>query len=563
MLILGLNFGAHDPAAALVCDGVPVAMLAQERISRIKYVPPEGPARAAEWCLQYAGAKPQDIDAIAIGWDHSLFPRAQRENAPPRSIIGALPSGFAELPCLPPVYRIRHHLAHAASAFYCSGFDSAAVLIVDGRGERESASLGVANEGGITFSRHVPIHESLGHFYRAASHYAGLGKVGSHGGEGKLMGLAAYGVPVQEMPVRVEADGPELRAELLAELASPDKTGKHMNQDQRMREWFAEFCFPYSEALSNEIMAYAQFAASVQSVVEQAIVALATSLRQKTGQSRLVLAGGVALNCTANGVLADSQIYEDMFVPPISADDGVSLGAALEAYRQLCGDNTGPTAFPRMRNAFLGPEYSNSRCRQALDEAGLPVREVTDDILVQEVAQHLASGKIVAWFQGRAEIGPRALGARSILADPRDRSVLSRLNRLKGREIWRPVAPSVLAEEFSAYFKGSFQSPFMNVATQVRAEVRARVPAIVHVDGSARPQAIVQADAPLYWSLVDQFRRLTGIPLVVNTSFNLGHEPIVHTPTQAIRSFLAGGFDVLALGNHVVCRSDCRWPVQQ
>lgn len=563
MLILGLNFGSHDPSAALVCDGVPVAMLAQERISRIKYVPPEGPARAAEWCLQYADAKPQDIDAIAIGWDHSLFPRAQRENAPPRSIIGALPPGFAELPCLPPVYRIRHHRAHAASAFYCSGFDRAAVLIVDGRGERESASLGVANEGGITFSRHIPVHDSLGHFYRAASHYAGLGKIGTRGAEGKLMGLAAYGVPGQEMPVQVTADGPTLRAELLAELASPDKTGRRRGHEERLRAWFAEFCFPYSEALSDEVMAYAQFAASAQSVVEQAVVALATSLRQETGQSHLVLAGGVALNCTANGVLADSQIYEDMFVPPISADEGVSLGAALDAYRQICGGKTGPTAFPRMRNAFLGPEYSNARCRQALDEAGLPVREITDDVLVQEVAQHLASGKIVAWFQGRAEIGPRALGARSILADPRDRSVLSRLNRLKGREIWRPVAPSVLAEEFSAYFAGSFRSPFMNVATQVRPEVRARVPAIVHVDGSARPQTIVRVDAPLYWSLVDQFRRITGIPLVVNTSFNLRHEPIVHTPTQAIRSFLAGGFDVLALGNHVVCRSDCHWLAQQ
>lgn len=556
MLILGLNTGSHDASAALVCDGVPVAMLAQERISRIKYAPGDGPARAAEWCLQYAGAKPQDIDAIAIGWDHSLFPRAQRQNDPPRSIIGALPSGFTELPCLPPVYRIRHHRAHAASAFYCSGFDHAAVLIVDGRGERESASLGVANEGGITFSRHIPVHDSLGYLYRAAGHYAGLGKVGTRGAEGKLMGLAAYGVPGQEMPMRVTADGPTL----LAELALPDKTGKQMSHEDRLRAWFTEFCFPYAEALNDEVMAYAQFAASVQSVTEQAIVALATSLRQKTGESHLVLAGGVALNCTANGVLADSQIYEDMFVPPISADEGVSLGAALDAYRQLCGDKTGPTAFPRMGNAFLGPEYSNARCRQALDEAGLPVRELTDDVLVQEVAQHLASGKIVAWFQGRAEIGPRALGARSILADPRDRSVLSRLNRLKGREIWRPVAPSVLAEEFSAYFAGSFQSPFMNVATQVRPEVRAQVPAIVHVDGSARPQAIVRADAPLYWSLVDQFRRITGIPLVVNTSFNLRHEPIVHTPTQAIRSFLAGGFDVLALGNHVLCRSDCHWP---
>jgi carbamoyltransferase len=559
MLILGLNFGTHDPAAALVCDGVPVAMLAQERISRIKYAPPEGPARAAEWCLQHAGAKPQDIDAIAIGWDHSLFPRAQRQNDPPRSVIGALPAGFAELPLLPPVYRIRHHLAHAASAFYCSGFDRAAVLIVDGRGERESASLGVASEAGIVLSRQIPVHDSLGYLYRAASHYAGLGKVGSRGAEGKLMGLAAYGVPGQEMPMRVTADGPVLRAEL----AAPDQAGRHLNHEGRLRAWFAESCFPYAEALTDEVMAYAQFAASVQSVVEQAIVALATSLRQQTGQSRLVLAGGVALNCTANGVLADRQIFQDMFVPPISADEGVSLGAALEAYRQICGDKAGPTAFPRMRNAFLGPEYSTAQCREALDEAGLPVREVTDDVLVHEVAQHLAAGKIVAWFQGRAEIGPRALGARSILADPRDRSLLSRLNRLKGREIWRPVAPSVLAEEFSTYFAGSFQSPFMNVATQVRPEVRARVPAVVHVDGSARPQAIVRDDAPLYWSLVDQFRQITGIPLVVNTSFNLGHEPIVHTPTQAIRSFLAGGFDVLALGNHLVGRAECPWPVQR
>ena len=556
MLILGLNTGKHDSSAALVCDGIPVAMLAQERISRVKYVPPEGPAQAVDWCLKHAGAKPQDIDAIAIGWDHSLI--RPWPDDPARSLSGALPPGFTELPSLPPIYRIRHHLAHAASAFYCSGFDRAAVLIVDGRGERESASLGVADEGGITFSRQVPVHNSLGYFYRAASHYAGLGKVGSRGAEGKLMGLAAYGVPGQEMPVRVTADGPELRAELV----SPDEHGQRGKLEERLRAWFAESCFPYSEALRDEVMAYAQFAASVQSVVEQAIIALAVGLRQKTGHPHLVLAGGVALNCTANGVLADSQIYEDMFIPPISADDGVSLGAALQAYRQICGENIGPTAFPRMRNAFLGPGYSNAQCRQALEGAGLPIRQLDDEVLVREVAQHVASGKIVAWFEGRAEIGPRALGARSLLADPRDRSVLSRLNRLKGREIWRPLAPSVLAEEFSTYFAGSFQSPFMNVATQVRPEVRARVPAIVHVDGSARPQAIVRADAPLYWSLVNEFRLLTGIPLVVNTSFNLGHEPIVHTPTQAIRSFLEGGFDVLALGNHLVCRSECRWPTR-
>jgi len=548
MLVLGLNFGGHDPSAALVCDGVPLAMVAQERISRVKHAPYESPAGAADWCLRQAGAKPRDIDAIAVGWDHSLFRR--RQGDPALDLPAALPAEFGELPELPPVHRVRHHLAHAASSFYSSGFDRAAVLIIDGQGERESASLGSADERGITFSRTIPVPDSLGHFYRAASQYAGLEKAGSRGAEGKLMGLASYGVPNQEMPLRAAPDGAGLRPDLIP----PDEPGQRNVLRERLRAWFAATCFPYAAALPDEIMAYANFAASVQAVVEEAIVAFARSLRVSTGLPRIVLAGGVALNCTANGILAASEIYDDLFVPPMPADDGVSLGAALEVGRRLYGGSAAPEAFPRMRNAFLGPGFSDAECQRALSSAALPSRYLTDENLAREVARHLSEGRIVAWFQGRAEVGPRALGARSLLADPRERSVVSRLNRLKGREPWRPLAPSVLAEEFGEYFTGTFRSPFMNVATCVRPEVRSRVPAIVHVDGSARPQVIVREDAPRYWSLVDAFRSLTGIPLVVNTSFNLGHEPIVDSPAQAIRSFLDGGFDVLALGNHLVCR---------
>lgn len=544
MLVLGLNYGRHDPSAALVDDGRVVSIVAEERLSRKKHAPSESPAAAVRWCLSDANVTPQEIDAIAVGWDFERE-RLLTGVAMP-DVTWALPEEFLSMPALPPVHSIVHHVAHAASSFYCSGFDEAAVLIVDGRGEQESISLGVADHRGIRLLESLPIEMSLGQFYRAATEHAGLMTEVGFGAEGKLMGLAPYGVADQPMPLGVTDDG------LVSLLDLKPETWEQRHSRATLREWWARNCYPYVDAETREIMAYSRFAASVQQCLVDAVLHLAGRARTLTGSANLVMAGGVALNCSANGVLVSSGLFENYYFQPASADDGVSLGAALEVCARDRIAHDRPARNDRMDHAYWGPSYDEGAVAAALRAAGLPSRRLAPEALVEEAAGLLDRGRIVGWFQGRAELGPRALGARSILADPRDRSVVPRLNHIKGREVWRPLAPSVKAEHFDEYFDSPFASPFMNVAAQVRRSVRPRVPATVHIDGSARPQAVRQADSPVYWSLIDAFQRRSGLPIVLNTSFNLATEPIVTTPEQAIASYLACDMDALVLGGHLV-----------
>jgi carbamoyltransferase len=538
MLVLGLNFGGHDPAAAIVRDGELVCMAEQERFSRRKHAPDESPAEAASWCLRQARVDPGDVDAIAVGVDPNLF----RPGAGTLDAGTALPEEL--LAARPPVRFVRHHLAHAASAFYCSGFREAAVLVVDGQGERESTSLAVADERGVRILEALPIHLSLGHFYRAAAQHAGLEPPGSLGAEGKLMGLAPYGVPDQPMPLRVGPEG----LELLPEVAPPEVPNRRRLLRAALRAWWTRHCYPFADGGAAEHVAYCRFAASVQRTLEEAVLHLAGRLRAAAPSANLAVAGGVAQNCTANRCLVELAGWERCFFPPFAHDAGVALGAALqvEAEDRLAAGRPAPGF--QLEHAFWGPEYDEAACASALAGTGLLVRRLGPEELVQEVAGHLVENRLVAWHQARAEVGPRALGARSLLADPRRRANVPRLNRVKGREVWRPLAPSVVAERFDEYFCGGMASPFMNVACNVRAEVRHLVPAVVHVDGSARPQALERASAPLFWSLVDAFGRRTGIPVLLNTSFNLAGEPIVNTPEEAVRGFLASELDVLALG---------------
>jgi len=545
MIVLGLNFGSHDPSAAIVDNGQLVAMVEQERFSRIKRAPGRPPLDAVEYCLKQIGITAEDVDAIAIGWDVELFD-GMPEPLPfyriLRDVRWALPPSFDSVDI--PTYRVRHHIAHAASAFYTSGFGEAAILVVDGTGETESTTIAVGNCAGIHSLLSLPISRSLGHFYLAASRHAGF----PGEGEGKFMGLAAYGMPDQPMPMYIAEDGLCYVDEL--ELGAQIQSTRA--QKDALCDWWAANCYPYAPAEEKkEPFAYSRFAASVQRSLEEALLYLARKARELTGCKSLVMAGGVAQNCSANRVLTESGLFTEYFVSPISHDGGVSLGAAFEVASKI--EANGPTGVgSRMEHAYWGPEYDDQEIVSALRAMGLEYSILPEEEICDAVADLLVNNQIVGWFQGRAEIGPRALGARSILANPMIRANVTRVNTLKGREEWRPLAPSVLAEEFDIYFRGNVKSPFMNVAAEVRKSTRATIPAVVHVDGSARPQVVSREFSPLYWQLVNAFRRRTGVAVVLNTSFNLWSEPMVNSPREAIETFRRGNLDALAIGRYLV-----------
>lgn len=555
MLVLGLNFGAHDPTAALVDDGVILMVAEEERYSRVKHAPRQPPRLAVEACLRRCGVAPRDVDAVAIGWDWGRWepPIVGDQRRDIRSVLDA-----GNWPCLPPIHHVPHHLSHAACAFWTSGFEDAAILVVDGQGERESISLGSGGPDGVSLHWSAPISSSLGHFYRAAAQFTGLERSRSDRAEGKLMGLAAYGRPSEPMPLLFE-DGNfawvgDLELELAEEapLGSADWRGALRSA---LRQWWARRAFPFVDGGASEgIFAYAPFAASVQAALERAELQLVARLRDEVASQNLVITGGVALNCSGNGAIVDAALYDRVHVNPVPHDVGVAAGAALHVSWLAARDGRGKFAPLRMETAQLGDEPHAHEMRNALDRAGLAYDQEPDGSLHRAAAAAIAAGSLVAWFRGRAEIGPRALGARSLLADPRKRDTVGLLNAAKGREPWRPLAPSVLAEHFIDYFDSPFASPFMNVRAFVRPEVRQLIPAVVHVDGSARPQAVDRRLLPDYWTLIDEFARMTGVPVILNTSLNLAGEPIVSSPDDAIRTFVASAIDVLVLGNFIVRR---------
>jgi len=361
------------------------------------------------------------------------------------------------------------------------------------------------------------------------------------------MGLSSYGRPTEPMPLVTDSSGLSFGPAIVV----PNGPRIRERLRDQLHAYWRENTYPYAVGDGREILAYANFAASVQGALEDALVQLAQRLKRATGSTRLAIAGGVGQNCAANGMLASKGIFEAIYVQPACHDAGVSFGAALQVCHARNPSSVTP-ASAGMPHAYWGLQFESSECQSALDQAGLKYERLHEDALVSVVAQAIADGDVVGWFHGRAEIGPRALGARSILADPRKRSNVVRVNRIKSREVWRPFAPSVLEEDFDDFFQSTVRSPFMNVACPVRPSARRLVPAIVHVDGSARPQAVSRTHAPRYWRLIDAFRRITGVPVVLNTSFNLRGEPIVNSPRDAIRDFLIAPIEMLVLEDLVV-----------
>ncbi|MEH1123244.1 carbamoyltransferase family protein [Micromonospora sp. CPCC 206061] len=554
---LGVNINLHDSSAALLRDGVLIRLVEQEKVGRRKHALGQPPALAIQQCLAAESVSPGDLAAVAIGWDHRGSRFGQSRRFTPDGLRRML---FPDQPdlAMPPVTWVPHHLAHAASAYYPCPADPVAIIVIDGAGETQCSTIARGHGGAIEILREWPIAQSLGFFYAAASRWAGL----SEWGAGKLMGLAAYGRPRGGLPLHRRPDGYELVvAGAPGDADDPGRRRPLLGFDPVYeRLLYATFgChYPYAERRGEEAIAYADFAATVQDALEEAVLGLAEQARRLVDSPVLVLAGGVGMNCSMVGRLVRSGLYDRVYVPPVPSDVGVSVGAALfEAERAGVRQQT------RFDHAYWSLDVSADQAAAAAAGAGLVSRPLPEPELARQAAAALSAGQVVAWARGRGEIGQRALGARSILADPRDRRNHERLNLIKGREMWRPVAPSVLAEHLDEVMATPVGQParFMLAAGVLRPELRARMPAVTHVDGSARPQEVVRDTNPAYWTLIEEFRQRTGVPAVVNTSFNLAGEPIVNTAGEAVETFVrAKDIDLLVLADRLVARGESDLP---
>jgi carbamoyltransferase len=569
--ILGLNAYHGDAAAALVVDGELVCAVEEERFNRIKHCA-GFPAQAAAWCLADAGLTASDLDHVAIGRDpranighkvlrtllHGASPRylkARLENAARvRDVKGELEQALgAEVRA--GIHHVEHHQAHVASAFFVSPFDSAAILSVDGFGDFASTMLAEGEGSSFHVLERVLFPHSLGIFYTAVTQWLGFP---SYGDEGKVMGLAPYGTPrfLDEMRRVVHPRGDLFELDL--GFFVHDKEGVEMSWDEqtptigrlfseRMEETFGPAREPGSELAS----LHEDVAASLQAMLEEIYLHLVRALWERTRIPRLCLAGGVALNAVANGRILPETPFEDVFVQPAAGDSGIAIGAAFHLWHQQLGQ---PRGFV-MDHVYTGPAYSDEECAGVLAAAGLEPRRLDDAELFAYVADRIAQGDVVGWFQGRMEFGPRALGNRSIVADPRREDMKDVLNaRIKHREPFRPFAPSILAEATGEWFEQDYPSPYMVLVYKTRPEKRELVPAVNHVDDTGRLQTVTEAAAPRYYRLIKEFGRQTGVPILLNTSFN-ENEPIVMTPKQAVDTFQKTRMDLLVLGNYVVGRS--------
>ncbi|WP_433222777.1 carbamoyltransferase family protein [Dactylosporangium sp. CS-047395] len=541
MRVLGINAIFHDPAAALVIDGRTIAAAEEERFSRRKHgkrpVPFsawELPELAAAWCLREAGLRPEDLDAVAYSFDPTLCGdltalgvddpadamRVDYARRAPKFLAEALPGLDPQQ-----VRFVPHHVAHAASAGLAAG-GNGAVLVLDGRGETASHLAGVYRDGELTTLAAQSLPHSLGLLYEDLTRHLGFLHSSD---EYKVMALASYGRP---------RFLPELR-----DLVYPTEGGGFAVEPI---DWPS---LAKARAADGELTAdHADLAASVQTRLEEVLLDLARWTYEMAGRPpTLTMAGGVALNCVANARIAAESPFRHVWVQPAAGDAGTALGAALHL-----ASAAEPWLEP-MRGADLGRGWSDEELEEELRRAALPYSRPPD--IAGTAADVLAAGGIVAWFQGRSEYGPRALGHRSLLAHPGDRAMTARLNDVKGREQFRPIAPMVRAERFGDVFDGVFPSPYMLFVHRVRPEWTDRIPAVVHVDGTARVQTVHEQDEPLVARMLEAFEARTGLPVVVNTSLNTAGRPMVDTPREAMELFGSAPVDLLAIGPFAVHRA--------
>ncbi|HEY8315723.1 MAG TPA: carbamoyltransferase C-terminal domain-containing protein [Gaiellaceae bacterium] len=573
--ILGLNAYHGDAAAALVIDGKLVAAAEEERFNRVKHVA-GFPSLAARWCLEEAGLTPADLDHVAVSRDpranvgqkllrtirhgaSARYLKARLQNAAKiRDVSTALAEALGVEPSTlaAQVHNVEHHQAHVASAFFVSPFDEAAILSVDGFGDFASTMTAVGRGNHFDVLDRVLFPHSLGIYYAAITQWLGFPY---YGDEGKVMGLASYGDPHPNLRAMSDVLHPEGDLFVLnLDYFTHDKEGVDMTWDEgsprigriysdELVERFGPARNPDDELLPH----HWNVAASLQLHLEDVYLHVVDRLQRNTGLRDLCLAGGVALNAVANGRIRNETGFDGVYIQPAAGDSGTAVGAAYYVWNQELRQ---PRGFV-MTHAFTGPEYDDVEIARAVADAGVEATRLDDDALFPAVAERIAAGDVVGWFQGRMEFGPRALGHRSIVADPRSDKMKDVLNaRIKHREPFRPFAPSILAETVGEWFEQDYTSPFMVLVYKTRADKRALIPAVNHVDDTGRVQSVERDVDPRYYRLIEEFDRRTGVPILLNTSFN-ENEPIVMTPAEALDTFKKTKMDVLVLGNYVLRRN--------
>jgi carbamoyltransferase len=592
--ILGISAFYHDSAAALLADGKIVGAVQEERFTRKKH-DFRFPENAVAYCLKEAGIEPEELDYVVfydkplLKFDRLMETYLAFAPAGLNSFLAGIPLWLKTKLHLPREikkalggrYKKRiaftyHHESHAASAFYPSPYEDAAILTMDGVGEWETASIGHGKGNRIEMLKTLKFPHSLGLLYSAFTYFTGF-RVNS--GEYKLMGLAPYGEPkyvdvILDKVIDLKADG-------------------SFSMDMRYFEYcqgltmtgpaFGDlFGGPARNAESMITQREMDLAASIQKVTEEIVLRMAKTARALTGSKYLCLAGGVALNCVANGVLLRSGIFEDIWIPPPAGDAGGALGAALFLHHQLLDQKRTPGNSDTISGSLLGPKYTNEEIGKFLKSENIPHHHYPDEAeLLKQTAAAMVDGKVVGWFQDRMEFGPRALGARSIIGDARSERMQSVMNlRIKYRESFRPFAPSVLREDIAEYFDLDRESPYMLLVADVKKDKlcalspeqkqlmkepdlrkrvnvkRSVIPAVTHVDMSARVQSVDEKRNGRYWRLIREFKRQTGCSVIINTSFNIRGEPIVCTPQDAYRCFIACDMDVLVLENYILLKTE-------
>ncbi|MDP6712072.1 MAG: carbamoyltransferase [Nitrospinaceae bacterium] len=587
MNILGISAFYHDSAACLLRDGEIVAAAQEERFTRKKH-DDSFPKEAVEFCLQEAGISVADLDYV--GFYDKPFVKFERiletylSIAPKglRQFLSAMPVWLKEkiwtrsnirvnLQYSGPVLFSEHHESHAASAFYPSPFEEAAILTMDGVGEWATSSIAVGRSNKIELIKELRFPHSLGLLYSAFTYYLGF-KVNS--GEYKVMGLAPYGKPeytktILEHVIDLKEDGSfRMNQDYFDYLGGLTMTNKKFGD---------LFGGPARTAESNLTQKEMDLAASLQEVTEEIMLRMSRHVRKLTGMKNLCLAGGVALNCVGNGKVLREKIFDKLWIQPAAGDAGGALGVAMCIWHQMLDNKRQVKEGDSMKGSYLGPRYKAKSLRKFLDSREIPYKQLDDTELTHTVANHLKTGKVVGWFQGRMEFGPRALGGRSIIGDPRSPKMQSVMNlKIKYRESFRPFAPSVLQEKVSEWFDMNAESPYMLLVAPVKEDKRidipdekkdlfgidllnvprSQIPAITHVDYSARIQTVRKETNPRYYDLIQEFEKITGCPVIINTSFNVRGEPIVCRPEEAYLCFMRTEMDTLILENFVLDKVD-------
>ena len=564
--ILGLTT-LGDAAATLLYDGEVVAAVEEERFSRRKHHI-GFPFHAVEYCLREAGIALDQVDHVSLYWKpwilrHKAWQAVKSLRISPAMFRARVDRGVSQVSQsylgmlrYPRLLRDRfgggdfrfhyleHHPCHAASAFYVSPFERAAILTMDGTGEETTTMLAVGDGTLLQPLKRIRLPHSLGQFYSAVTNFLGFDMF--EGDEWKVMGLAAYGRPryrhfFQRVLSPHGADGFRVDIRLL---------DHHLAKRYQWSDAILKELGPARQPGKEITERHQDIAASAQRVLEDIVLHLLRGLHARTGEKNLCLAGGVAFNSVMNGRILDESPFEQVFIQPVAGDAGCSLGAAFLTHHALLKR---PRTY-EMRHAYFGPAFTSQECADALDAANLLFETLPDEKLLPRIAELLADGAVVGWFQGRTEFGPRALGNRSFLADPRRPDMREVLNqKVKLREWFRPLAPSLLEEASAELFGRVCRDPYMVTVLDVAVEQRERVPAVVHVDGTARPQTVTRETNPRYWQLIREFEARTGVPVLLNTSFNV-QEPIVCTPAHAIQTFQRAAFDALVLEDHLVLR---------